>query len=453
MIIPENLEELKPLAQWVNYIRIWNPTKKAGRGGYDKPPINPETLRDGMTNDPRSWTTYEKAAENIGKTATHRDTKHRDPAGNAPTVRAPIEGVGLIMAGGYCGVDLDDVIDDAGNLAPFAAAILDRLDTYAEISPSGRGLHLLLYCGDILQAAKAAEVENYKTAMAAGVPQVDAIRRAKGSADFGKQFTLNSSGEITDEAGKACELEIYFYVRGGRYFTVTGKAYRDKPINHSKGAELRKLYEEYTGKVEKYRAAKLSASTVGTHRTAGRAATGEDDRRMVESALKAIIPGMLNGYKEWGPVMSALREMGFSYSYAEEWSSGRLSGTVNPINNPADNERRWNRGNFRLRDGAANAAGIIINAAKRQGWKAAEAFDADARAEYGRSLYSAEARTAYGRSLHSDEERRQYGRDRHAARLAEWTEKHAEGLREWQARRKNPQKGAEGPQNDDGKRG
>ena len=51
MIIPKNLEELKPLKQWVNYIRIWNPTKHGGAGGYDKPPINPFTLWDGKTTD------------------------------------------------------------------------------------------------------------------------------------------------------------------------------------------------------------------------------------------------------------------------------------------------------------------------------------------------------------------------------------------------------------------
>ena len=39
------------MKQWVNYIRIWNPTKHGGAGGYDKPPINPFTLWDGKTTD------------------------------------------------------------------------------------------------------------------------------------------------------------------------------------------------------------------------------------------------------------------------------------------------------------------------------------------------------------------------------------------------------------------
>ena len=62
MSITDNLNELKPLKQWVNYIRIWNPTKHGGAGGYDKPPINPYTLRDGKTTDAATWATYTEAA-------------------------------------------------------------------------------------------------------------------------------------------------------------------------------------------------------------------------------------------------------------------------------------------------------------------------------------------------------------------------------------------------------
>ena len=430
MNIPQNLEELKSLKQWVNYVRLWDDRKNGGRGGYDKPPINPEMLLDARVNNSASWTDYNTAAANIGKLATHKDIKHKDAQGNAPIIVAPIEGTGLILAGGYCGIDLDGVIDEDGNLAPFAARILERLDTYTEISPSGHGLHLLLFCGDTLRAAKAKEVEIYKEVLSAGVTTEEALRQAKGRGDFGKQFLLDAKGEPTDEKGKVYELEIYFYVWGGRYFTITGNIYQDKPINRTKDAEFKQIFDEYKVKAETYKAAKQPAYSVGTHYTTGRAASDKEDRQMIESALKAIDPGALD-FGEWAAIMTALKVLGFSLDEAEAFSSGNLCKSINTKNNPRTNAYRWNRFNFKRGD--ENAAGIIINAAKRFSWTPAQAFDEQARTAYGRSLYSEEARAAYGRSLHTEEERRQYGRDLNAAK---WTEEDEANLRKWIAKKK-----------------
>ena len=404
MNLSQNIEELKNVRQWVNYIRIWNATKNGGRGGYDKPPINPGTLRDGMTNNPATWTDYDTAAARIRKTATHKDTKHKDAQGVAPIIEAPVEGAGLVLAGGYCGVDLDDVIDDAGNVADFARRIIDTLDTYTEISPSGHGLHALLYCGDLLEAGE----------------------------DFGKQFLLKADPKdpagvaITDSDGKQYELEVYFYVHGGRYFTVTGNAYRDKPISRTKGAKLRAIYDYFVKRTDAYREAQRAAatpSTVGTSsRTTGRAATGEDDRKMLESALAAIDPGALD-FGEWAAIMTALKVLGFSLDEAEAFSASR----GNPKNDPRTNAYRWAK--FHFKKGDNDAAGIIINTAKRFSWTPAEAFDDDKRAEYGRSLYSEEARHEYGRSLHTEEERREYGRQLHAHDFDDMEE----SFHEWRA--------------------
>ena len=436
MSITENLEELKPLELWVNYVRLWNPTRNGGRGGYDKPPINPHTLRDAMTNNPATWTDYATAAANIGKTASHRDIKHKDDHGNAPIVTAEIEGVGLILARGYCGIDLDNVIDENGQLAPFAAAIVERLDTYTEVSPSGRGLHLILFCGDLLERAKAKEVEAYRKALNEGVAKEDAIARAKGRGDLSGQFVLNAAGEITDDAGKVYEVEIYFYLRGNRYFTVTGNPYLDKPINRTKDNEFLAVLAEYTKKRNAHRAAQRPASSVGSHNVT-RPATGDQDRKMVESALSAIIPSELN-FGEWASIMTELKYEGFPLDYAEHWSSGGLCLQPNPKNDPATNAYRWNK--FHFQDGQSNP-GIIINMAKHFNWTPADAFDSDARAAYGRSLYSDEARTAYGRSLYSDEQRRQYGRDKHEQRMKAFEERHADDFKKWKERRKNSQTG------------
>lgn len=387
-MIPQTLNELKALRQWVNFVRIWDPGKHEGAGGYDKPPINPHTLWDGKTTDPATWATYDEAAANIGKTANHRDRKHPDANGNAPLLRVPIEGAGLVLSAGYCGLDFDDVIDDAGNVPQWVADLIDRLDTYTEISPSGHGLHSLLCCGDLLAAGKS----------------------------FGRQFLLKADGSAANRKNKVYELEIYFYTDGGRYFTVTGNTYRDRPINHGKGEELRAIYSEYSRRDDESKAAERPARSAGTQY----AATDDDNRKMINSALAAIDPAELD-FNKWAAIMTALKVSGYSLDEAQAWSRGDMCGSVNPINNEATNARRWYK--FSFKRGDESAAGIIINEAKLQGWTPADAWDDEARAEYGRSLYT-------------EEQRRQYGRAQHEKRAGEWWKNNEGGFYSWRTRRK-----------------
>ena len=380
------LDELKSLRLWVNYIRLWNPAKHNGAGGYDKPPINPLTCYDGRVNSDgcKTWTTYDQAAANIGKTATHYDTKHKDERGHAPQIRAAIEGVGLVMGRGVCGIDFDDVIDDDGNLKPWARDIVTRLDTYTEISPSGHGLHSLLFCGDLL---------------------------TDGHADFGSRFPLDAAGNIIDDANKVSDIEIYFYRNGGRYLTFTGNVYSDKPINHSKGAELLKIHDEFKAKAAAWRSSKLKDKAPATRTTAPATATDDENRAMLESALMAADPADME-FNEWAAVMTALKVLGYGLDYAQDWSAGNKCGGINSKNDPATNAARWHKFNFK--NGNDKAAGIIINAARRQGWTPAEAFEDEARTQYGRKLYTDQQRTEYGRTQHTAEERREYGRKLHS---------------------------------------
>ena len=386
-MLPENLQELKNLRQWVNYVRIWNPTKNAGAGGYDKPPINSHTLWDARTNDSTTWATYSEAEANKGKTATHKDSKHKDEYGFATTVRASIEGAGLVLANGYCGVDFDHVLDESGNVPQWVTEILNTLDTYIEISPSGTGLHGLLYCRDLLEAGRS----------------------------FSGQFTLTRNGEITSEAAKECELEIYFPTTGGRYFTVTGNVYRDRPINRNAGQKLIQIFESYLEKRSAYNAALHRVQSVGTHySTPGRQATGEDERRMIDSALRAINPGDLD-FGAWAAIGSALKQLGYSCDDWEAWSSCNGTNIKHVANYTF---KRWNK-----LQSKEEPARLIVGIAKRFGWNAAEAFDDKARAEYGRSLYSEDARKEYGRKLHEE-------------KMNEWYEAHKDGFRQWAERMK-----------------
>lgn len=105
-------QEMRALPQWVCH-----------RGG-GKVPIDPNTGRNAKANDPGTWGTFEEAVA----WAT-------DNGG----------GIGFEFTEGdpFCGIDLDHVVGEDGELAVSAREIVDALDTYTEFSPSGTGLHLI----------------------------------------------------------------------------------------------------------------------------------------------------------------------------------------------------------------------------------------------------------------------------------------------------------------------
>lgn len=116
---------------------IWNETKHNGVGGYDKPPINAYTLKNGSSDNPEHLATFDEAAAQIGKTAyIHSKTF---------TGSTEVVGVGIALSDtGIFGIDLDNVVNKERWIATREAAeIMQKLNTYTEISPSGKGLHIL----------------------------------------------------------------------------------------------------------------------------------------------------------------------------------------------------------------------------------------------------------------------------------------------------------------------
>lgn len=109
--------ELKDLDQWVCW-RYEGGTKMLKIAG---------TLRNAKSTDPKTWRPFGECA------ATHEARPGR------------YAGIGYVFAKAdpYVGVDLDDVRDpETGVLTPRAAEIVSRLDSYAEVSPSGTGVKL-----------------------------------------------------------------------------------------------------------------------------------------------------------------------------------------------------------------------------------------------------------------------------------------------------------------------
>ena len=141
MILPKELEPLRNKKIWLCYPMIWNAEKHNGVGGYDKPPINPYTLYNGSSDDSRSLATFDNAAAQIGKTARVR------VKGYDGLVSCKVVGVGIALSGtGVAGIDLDNVADrERKVMTKEAGEIVELLDTYTELSPSGNGLHILFF--------------------------------------------------------------------------------------------------------------------------------------------------------------------------------------------------------------------------------------------------------------------------------------------------------------------
>jgi putative DNA primase/helicase len=112
---------LRSTPQWV----AWRYITRDGK--QTKAPVSPH---DGSLADSTSgntWGTFEDAVE-----ACQRD--------------GSLAGVGFVFTADdpYCGVDLDNSIDAEGNIKPWAVDLLAKLDSYAEVSPSNRGLKVFI---------------------------------------------------------------------------------------------------------------------------------------------------------------------------------------------------------------------------------------------------------------------------------------------------------------------
>ena len=152
------------------------------RGSPLKSPFNPESLLAGnvffaKAGMKETWGSYQNAVECVR-------------CGKA-------QGIGYEFDGDVYGIDLDHVIDGNGVLTSQAQEIVDKLNSYTEISPSGTGLHIFVSAPD---------------------------------------------AEIICHRKKDFFLEIY---NEKRYFTVTGNVYGEtKPIE-IRTEELRDVHDKF----------------------------------------------------------------------------------------------------------------------------------------------------------------------------------------------------------------
>ena len=111
--------------------------------------------RRASSTDPSTWGTFDDAVEAYEALADQR----LDP------VRGPVAGFGVVLterAGITC-IDLDRVIGVEGQLDTRAETIVERCDSWTEISPSGTGLHIFVR-GATVPALRGAQIEVYSDA-------------------------------------------------------------------------------------------------------------------------------------------------------------------------------------------------------------------------------------------------------------------------------------------------
>lgn len=122
-------DELKALPQWVVWKLIDRGERKAdGSPKMTKVPCDPKKpSANASSTNLATWGTFEQACA-------------RQAAKGSP-----FAGIGFVFTEGdpYCGIDLDGCCSEEKGIADWASHVLLQLDSYAEYSPSGKGIHII----------------------------------------------------------------------------------------------------------------------------------------------------------------------------------------------------------------------------------------------------------------------------------------------------------------------
>jgi len=199
--------------QWL----CWRSEQRDGKA--TKVPIEPETDAFASATDSETWRSFDVAREH----AVANDC-----------------GLGFVFTAddAFVGVDLDDCRDpETGTLEEPARSIVDRLDSYTEVSPSGTGVHVLVL------------------------------------------------GALPEGRNRGRGVELY---DEARFFTVTGERLADAPssISH-RASELVAVHAEYIARDDD--AGDTMSTELSAHQPAEASTSGNDldDSKVIERAKAA----------------------------------------------------------------------------------------------------------------------------------------------------------------------
>ncbi len=133
--IPEELKSERRFLLW-----------KFEDRGCRKPTKIPKQVsgQNARVNDRETWCSYDEAVQAYEN--------------------GDFDGIGFVLGWGIVGVDLDNCRDpETGELNDFAKLVIERLDSYTEVSPSGTGVKILVYAGltEVTRSIRTAQIEVY----------------------------------------------------------------------------------------------------------------------------------------------------------------------------------------------------------------------------------------------------------------------------------------------------
>lgn len=222
------IAELATYRQWL----CWRLVKRVGKDGKEKDTKEPTSPHIGVydfatVTKPDTWGTFSEACTAVIK-------------------KPSFSGVGFVLTKSdpFIFVDIDDCLDEKGEIKKWAKAILELCPSFTEISPSGSGLHIF------------------------GRGQLPDTARAPTGVQSGKTFHWGG------------------WYDHSRYFTVTGKQWPGSPDtlqDISQGlAILAERYKKYPDPEKPTEPAKAGATAPGA----------------LGSVIAAIEP-VVNGNGEW----------------------------------------------------------------------------------------------------------------------------------------------------------
>lgn len=138
-------ERLRQVPQWVCWRYELREDKKSGHK-WTKIPVNAQTGGNAMSNEPDTWSDFEKAWQRYDAN------------------RATLDGVGFVLTDEdmFAGIDLDHVVTNGQITDPKADQIKEQINSYWEISPSGQGLRCFVIANLPPQGRKCGNIECYE---------------------------------------------------------------------------------------------------------------------------------------------------------------------------------------------------------------------------------------------------------------------------------------------------
>lgn len=177
---------------------------------------------DAKTSNPNTWGSYEEAlaAASLDINGFHR--------------------VGFVFTARdhYCGVDIDNCIDpDTGEVEPSAVEIVELLDSYTEVSPSGTGLKIWVKASKHGDRCRTGNIEMYDS--------------GRFFTFTGRQYGENGIESRQDELNKLYiqlfgkpKAELHGGVKDGKGFTGDDQQLLLKMRNSGDFKLFRRLYDE-----------------------------------------------------------------------------------------------------------------------------------------------------------------------------------------------------------------